>query len=102
MFDSALIRRIDGTDVDLGLIAETIFFYGKTHLLLDRSFLAGLLRELSLSDFQRLIESGAVQLSYRTGLLGVISTGSPRHHRFVEFFVGPKETGKKSYLCRKK
>jgi hypothetical protein len=56
MFDSALIRRIDGTDVDLGLIAETIFFYGKTHLLLDRSFLAGLLRELSLSDFQRLIE----------------------------------------------
>jgi hypothetical protein len=95
MFESALIRRIDGSDVDLGLIAETIFFYGKTNLLLDRSFLAGLLRELSLSDFQRLIDSHTVQFSYKTGLFGVISTGYPRHHKFVEFFVGPKETGKK-------
>jgi hypothetical protein len=94
MFDSALIRRIDGTEVDLGLIAETIFFYGKTHLLLDRSFLTGLVRELSLSDFQRLLDSDTVQFSYRTGLFGVISTGSPRSHKFVEFFVGPKDTRK--------
>jgi hypothetical protein len=96
MFERALIRRIDGTDVDLGLIAETIFFYNKTQLLLDRSLLIGLTRALSLSDFQRLVESGTVQLSYRTGNFGVISSGSPRHHKFVEFFVGSDKKRKLS------
>jgi hypothetical protein len=96
MFERALIRRLDGSEIDIGLIAETIFFYGKTHLLLDRSLILGLARGLSVSDLERLLESGTVQLSYKTGNLGVISTGAPRSHQFVEFFVGAKEKKKLS------
>lgn len=91
MFERALIRRIDGTDIDIGLIAETIFFYGKTHLLLDRGALLGLAKGLTLEDLERLIESGTVQLSYMTGHFGVISAGLPRSHQFLEFFTGSKK-----------
>jgi hypothetical protein len=96
MFEKALIRRIDGSDVDLGLIAETMFFYGKTQLLLDRPFIITFANRLSLKDFQRLIESETVSLSYRTGNLAVYSTGAPRAHKFVEFFTGGE--GKKRKL----
>ena len=95
MFERALIRRIDGTDIDIGMIAETIFFYDKTHLLLDRGSLLGLAKALSVSDLERLLESGTVQLSYRTGNLGVVSAGIPRTHQFVEYFVGDKDKNKK-------
>lgn len=94
MFDRSLIRRIDGSDVDLGLIAETIFFYEKTQLLLDRSFLLGLAKILKLSDFEQLLDSNIVELSYRTGNLGVVSAGSPQSHAFVEFFVGGEKKKK--------
>lgn len=95
MFERALIRRIDGTDIDIGMIAETIFFYGKTHLLLDRGSLLGIARALSVPDLERLLESNSVQLSYMTGNLGVISAGLPRTHQFVEFFVGDQDKKKK-------
>lgn len=65
MFERSLIRRIEGSDVDLGLIAETIFFYGKTQLLLDRAFVTGLAKALKLSDLERLLGSNTVELSYR-------------------------------------
>ena len=96
MFERALIRRLDGSEIDIGLIAETIFFYGKTHLLLDRSLLLGLAQALSVSDLERLLESGAVQLSYKTGNFGVVSAGALRSHQFVGFFVGSKEKKKLS------
>src|SRR5665811_871996 len=94
MFERALIRRIDGMDIDIGMIAETSFFYGKTQLLLDRGSLLGIAKALSLSDLERLFESDTVQLSYMTENLGVVSAGLPRTHQFVEFFVGDKDKKK--------
>jgi hypothetical protein len=95
MFERALIRRIDGTDIDIGMIAETIFFYDKTHLLLDRGSLLGLAKALSVSDLEQLFESETVHLSYMTGNLGVVSAGLLRTHQFVEFLIGDKDKKKK-------
>jgi len=43
MFEKALVYRAGvKSKVDIGLLAETLFFYGRTHLLLDRASLVAL------------------------------------------------------------
>lgn len=91
MFERALIRRIEGTDVDLGLLAETIFFYGKTQILLDHAILTGLSKILTLDELKRITDSNTVQFSFRNSNIGVVSGGTIRTHQFAEFFVGRKE-----------
>jgi len=56
MFEQALIRRA-GVDrhVDLGWLAETLFFYGSTHLVLDRGSVAALVSKIASRDLLDLI-----------------------------------------------
>ena len=82
-----LIRRAGDREIDIGTLAETIFFYGKTHLLLNR----GLIGELTRDDLLELVSRGCLDLSYYKPIFAVLSSGLIRVHNFAAFEVEPKE-----------
>ena len=90
MFDKAVIPRGADRDIDIGLIAETVFFYRKTQLLLNRGVVKAL-TAVPLDDLLELSSRGCLNLSYVKPTFAVLSTGSIRTHSFVAFEHGPKE-----------
>ncbi|HEY1781451.1 MAG TPA: hypothetical protein VGG79_13675 [Roseiarcus sp.] len=90
MFEKAVIPRGADRDIDIGLIAETILFYGKTQLLLNRGVLDALTK-IPYDDLLELSSRGSLNLSYVKPTFAVLSTGLVRAHSFVAFEHGPKE-----------
>jgi len=78
MFEQALILRA-GVErkVDLGLVAETLFFYGATHLLLDRGSLIAMTKRIPSDDLLAMFDRGGVKLSYLRHNFAVLSAGMP-------------------------
>jgi hypothetical protein len=68
--------------VDLGLLAETLFFYRSTHLLLDRASLTALVKLMPREVLLDLFDSAAIQLSYVRQSFVVLSAGAPVSHDF--------------------
>jgi len=65
MFESIVIREVNRRgSIDLGLLAEVILFYGQVHLLIDRSMLTGLTKELGSKTILRMLRSGYVRGTY--------------------------------------
>lgn len=94
MFEKALIRRAGDREIDVGTIAETVFFYGNTQLLLN----AGVIRELTkipCGDLLELSTRGCLNLSYVKPIFGVMSTGFVRVHSFCAFEAGPKDKSRR-------
>lgn len=90
MFEKAFIRRAGDREIDIGMIAEVILFYGNTHLLLNR----GVIHELTkipCDDLLELSSRGCLNLSYDKSTYGVLSAGIIRVHSFVAFTTGTKE-----------
>lgn len=87
MFEKALVTRIGNEAVDLGLLAETMFFYGSTHLLLDRGAVAGLAQMLPADELLTLIDRGELRLSYLKTGFGVASAGPLGAFNFVAINV---------------
>ncbi|MFA5956128.1 hypothetical protein [Hyphomicrobium sp.] len=77
MFEKALITRTGNTDlaVDAGLLAETLFFYGSTQLLLNRGALMGLCQTLPRDDLLALLKHERMQLSYLNTAFVTLSSG---------------------------
>jgi hypothetical protein len=94
MFEKAVIRRAGDREIDLGTIAETLFFYGKTHLLLNKSVIRELTK-LPRDDLLELCSPGCINLSYVQPIFGVYSSGIIRVHNFSAFEVGPKDKSKR-------
>jgi hypothetical protein len=90
MFEKALIRRAGDREIDVGMLAETIFFYGKTHLLLNRGIIGELTR-IPRDDLLELVSRGCLDLSYYKPIFAVLSSDLIRVHNFLAFEVGPKE-----------
>ncbi|QCK86216.1 hypothetical protein E8L99_10840 [Phreatobacter aquaticus] len=90
MFESALIFRGTGDQdqIDIGLIAETLFFYGKTHLLMHRGAIASLATAFSGPDLDILLKNPNVQLTYLPNFFGVVSAGLPKSHQFISATIG--------------
>jgi hypothetical protein len=76
MFEQALILRA-GVErkVDLGLVAETLFLYGSTHLLLDRASLIGLTKSIPGDDLLAMFDRGGIKLSYLRQNFAVLTAG---------------------------
>lgn len=83
MFEKALITRAGDAGVDLGTLAETILFYGTTHLLLNRATVVGLAQKLPAEDLLALLDRGEVRLSYLRPSYAVATADPFGVHRFV-------------------
>jgi len=96
MFEKALVYRAGvGSRVDLGLLAETLFFYGSTHLLLDRVSLTALVKLMPRDVLLDLFDSAAIQLSYVRQNFVVLSAGMPIAHDFGAVTVHGNVDGSK-------
>lgn len=96
MFEKALVYRAGvSSKVDIGLLAETLFFYGSTHLLLDRSSLPALVKLVPRGVLLDLFDSSAIQLSYVRENFAVVSGGLPISHDFGAFTVRGHVDGSK-------
>jgi hypothetical protein len=96
MFEKALVYRAGvGSRVDLGLLAETIFFYGSTHLLLDRASLIALVKLLPREVLLDLFDTATIRLSYVRQNFAVLSTGVPIAHDFGAITVHGNVDGSK-------
>jgi hypothetical protein len=97
MFDNAIITRV-GVDkrVDIGLLAETMFFYDSVHLVLDSSSIVALAKRIPSGELLALLRRPEIKLSYVQHGFGVVSAGQPRCHQFVAMnFAGTKPGRKK-------
>jgi hypothetical protein len=83
MFEKALVYRAGvKTKVDIGLLAETLFFYGKTHLLLDRASIQALAKTMPQEVLLDLFDSDVLSLSYIRQSFAVFARGIPPGHDF--------------------
>ena len=94
MFEKALILRA-GVErrVDLGLVAETLFLYGSTQLLLDRASLIALSKNISGGDLLAMFDRGEISLSYLRQNFAVLTAGMPICHNFGAFTLGGTDRG---------
>ena len=83
MFEKALITRVGNAGVDFGTLAETILFYGSTHLLLNRGSVVSLATKLPADDLLALLDRGEVRLSYLRPGYGVVTAGPFGAHNFA-------------------
>jgi hypothetical protein len=90
MFEKVLIRRADDTEFDIGTLAETVFFYGKTQLLISMPAIRKLTK-IPRDDLLELSSRGCLNLSYVKPNFAVLSSGLIRVHKFVAFEHGPKQ-----------
>jgi hypothetical protein len=83
MFEKAIVYRAGvKTKVDIGLLAETLFFYGRTHLLLDRGSLVSLVKLIPRDVLLDLFDMDAIQLSYVRQSFAVMASGAPVAYDF--------------------
>jgi hypothetical protein len=86
VFENAIITRA-GVDrqIDLGLFAETVFFYQSVHLVLNRASISALATKIPVDDLVVLLNRSELKLSYLHPGFGVVSSGLPRVHDFGAF-----------------
>ncbi|MGO8091633.1 hypothetical protein AB9E29_31345 [Rhizobium leguminosarum] len=94
MFEKALVRKVATAQmVDLGLLAETLLFYQRTHLVLDRSTAVSVIRQIGIDNLWRLAKDGHAQFSYFSNTLGVMTENANGVPLFS--FAGIRPTGHK-------
>jgi hypothetical protein len=128
MFDQIVVRRSGNAApiLDVGLVAETLLFYQRVHLLIDVGSLVYLIDALGVDNLKRLLQLPGVTASFQRNLCGAHTdrgSGFPIHNfalitvhgkgRFlndkeylvetVERKLGLSRTSKKfaRYLCEK-
>ena len=86
LFDNALITRAGvERQTDLGLLAETIFFYQSAHLLLNRASVTSLATKIPTYDLLSLLKRSEIKLSYIRPTFGVLTAGPIQTHDFGAF-----------------
>jgi hypothetical protein len=101
MFDLAVLRRTDtGTKtdaIDVGLLAETLLFYQKTHLLLNDGTLAHFLKTIGPDLLLELLDRPGVSASFLRERLVTVSTGQGplTSYNFAQIMFDPPATGRK-------
>ncbi|HLG46236.1 MAG TPA: hypothetical protein VKY24_08355 [Reyranella sp.] len=99
MFEKIVVRRVSNrnNEMDPGLLAEVLLFYGQVHLLLDRGMFGGLLRTVGAANLLRMLRAGYVRATYIREM-PVIMTNRARWemHSPLQIQVGGKD-GKKQW-----
>lgn len=90
MFDKIVIREfVGGQDIDIGLIAETLFYYGEVKLILSPGNVVSLVKRLGIDTLIRLLSNRYVRASYFDQYFGTQTEtrGGISFHRPVQFRV---------------
>jgi hypothetical protein len=83
MFEQALILRAGlPRNVDIGLLAETLLFYGSVHLLLDHRSLIALAKDIPSAELLSLLDRDTIKVSYLRQMFGVMKFGMPPEYDF--------------------
>src|SRR5258708_8157790 len=94
MFDNIVLLRTvsENAVIDIGLVAESLLFYDKVHLLLTRGTLHSLLNDLGAEGFDRLLDRPEIRASFWNQNFGTVSNtnGGLRTLNFSVFEVGNK------------
>jgi hypothetical protein len=97
MFELVTIRRaVDAKgQLDAGLLAEALLFYGQVHLILDRRSLLQLLKEIGIENLLRMFRSGHARASYVQDNPGVLTQqhGPKALHWFLQIRAAGKREG---------
>ena len=96
MFEKALITRVgEGTGIDIGLLAETVFLYQSTQLLLGAGSIVNLAKSIPHQDLLSFLDRAPVKLSYLRPNFAVHSEGTIQRHKVIAFtFMGDRPNQK--------
>ncbi len=75
MFESITLRGGQSyldTNIDVGTFAEALLFYQNVHLVLDRSNLVLLVKDVGIDNFRLLLDSGACTATFFRDMTGVV------------------------------
>jgi hypothetical protein len=93
MLELAVLRRtgVDHELVDIGLLAETLLFYERVHLVLDSATLAYLLRTIGPDLLLDVLDRDGVSASFLSENLGTITNTNNgiQTHDFGQYTFGP-------------
>jgi hypothetical protein len=93
LFDLVVLRRnsLGEQVIDVGLLAETLLFYQKVHLLLDAGTLTYLVKVLGGDLLIELFDRGGITASYLRDTLGTVThtNNGMTTHNFAEFRFDP-------------
>jgi hypothetical protein len=93
MLELAVLRSTGNADdvVDFGLLAETLLFYQRTHLVLESGTLNYLAKGLGPDVFLNVLDLPGVTASFLRDNLGTLTnnTGGLKLHNFSQFRVDP-------------
>lgn len=97
MFDHVVLRRAEGGQaLSAGQIAESLLYYQKVHLVIDRGTLLGLVNQIGMPQLLRLLQRQDFSAVYCEEMLGTSTdnVGAFQIHGFVAFtFSGNKTAG---------
>jgi hypothetical protein len=93
MFEFAVLRRTGNGEeqVDIGLLAETLLFYGRVHLLLDGGTLIDLIKKIGPDLLLELLKRDGVSASFLRETLGTVTHNNNgiKTYNFAQFRVDP-------------
>ncbi|MCE9648163.1 MAG: hypothetical protein K8R18_00940 [Parvibaculum sp.] len=100
MFEHIVIRRcsIDHEAIDPGLVAETLLFYDKVHMLFDNSSLISALKTIGIDNLISLLERRAISASYLQTSFGTYTRTENfiTTHKFVGMSLARHADGRKA------
>jgi hypothetical protein len=95
MFELAVLRRTgNGEDIiDVGLLAETLLFYQRVHLVFDSGTLGYLAKTIGPDLLLEVLDRRGVSASFLREFLGTVTTRESglTFHNFAQFRVDPPE-----------
>jgi hypothetical protein len=93
MFEFAVLRRTGNNEdvIDVGLLAETLLFYERVHLLLDGGSLTYLLKTIGPDFLLNVLDRNGVSASFIRENLGTLTNTNNglQSHSFAQFTVDP-------------
>jgi hypothetical protein len=103
MLEFALLRRTGNDDdlIDVGLLAETLLFYERVHVLLEGGTLAYLLKTIGPELLLEVLHREGVSASFVRESLGTVTVNKNgvQTHGFAQFVVNPPQPLERSRLA---
>jgi hypothetical protein len=89
MFDFVVFRRTGTVEklVDVGLLAETLLFYQKVHIILDQESLAEFIRIIGLDQLVSLLDRPNITASFQRNMTGVVNSNGIILYNYTLFRV---------------
>ena len=89
MFDFIVFRRTGATQnfIDVGLLAETLLFYQKVHIVLDQGSIEEFIKVIGVDQLVSLLERPYVTASFQRNMTAVLNTNGIRLYNYAIFSV---------------